>query len=75
MDVDPDYDPSEFLLSGYNPMRIKEEPDPQQKELKIDDDLAISESDDEQNIDNPSNIQQQFTSQAPDDGDDDGIWF
>lgn len=39
MDVDPNYDPSDFLMKGL--------PHNQSSNVKIHDDLAVSESDDE----------------------------
>ncbi|XP_017772378.1 PREDICTED: transcription initiation factor TFIID subunit 1 isoform X3 [Nicrophorus vespilloides] len=69
MDVDPNYDPSDFLMAGL-PMRVKDEGS---NVMKIDDDLAVSESDDENgggggNLNDSTNNQQ-----IPED--DDGIWF
>lgn len=48
MDVDPNYDPSDFLMSGL-PLRKNDEmsPENQYSEMKIQDDLAVSESEDE----------------------------
>lgn len=67
MDVDPNYDPSDFLLVGL-PARDEK------SENKIQDDLAVSESDDDEN--NPK--QKQKTSQPlPQPEEDVGgdLWF
>lgn len=67
MDVDPNYDPSDFLLAGL-PARDEK------SENKIQDDLAVSESDDDEN--NPK--QKQKTSQPlPQPEEDVGgdLWF
>lgn len=66
MDVDPNYDPSDFLLAGL-PSREDKNVD------KIQDDLAISESDDEtQNI--PLDTKQELETQ-PDEDDGGDLWF
>ncbi|CAH1372514.1 unnamed protein product [Tenebrio molitor] len=74
MDVDPNYDPSDFLMSGLPMHSNKDEIkidehvlQPQDTELKIHDDLAVSESEDEgQNV-NDVPVQEE------DDGGD--LWF
>lgn len=48
MDVDPNYDPSDFLLAGLPAREVK-------NENKIQDDLAVSESDDD--AEGSSNLQ------------------
>lgn len=60
MDVDPNYDPSDFLLAGL-PGREKKE------ESKIQDDLAVSESEDENIVE-----KQEPPSNEEDGGD---LWF
>lgn len=68
MDIDPNYDPSDFLMSGLTVVRKVEETMPRQG-IKIHDDLAVSESEDEeisQEIQpDQENIQEE----------DDGVWF
>ncbi|XP_066256544.1 transcription initiation factor TFIID subunit 1 [Euwallacea similis] len=46
MDVDPNYDPSDFLMSGLASVRKVEDPI-QGQDIKIHDDLAVSESEEE----------------------------
>ncbi|XP_015433770.1 PREDICTED: transcription initiation factor TFIID subunit 1 [Dufourea novaeangliae] len=67
MDVDPNYDPSDFLLAGL-PARDEK------SENKIQDDLAVSESEDEAEI---SAQQKQKTQQLPQPEEDVGgdLWF
>lgn len=73
MDVDPNYDPSDFLMSGL-PMHKEEDIkidesvlQPQDSAMKIHDDLAVSESEDEgQNVTG-------MQVQEEDDGGD--LWF
>lgn len=75
MDVDPNYDPSDFLLAGLPAREDK-------GENKIQDDLAVSESDDDAESSNnlqskqeaQQNQQQQQMSQPDEDvaGD---LWF
>ncbi|XP_060532389.1 transcription initiation factor TFIID subunit 1 isoform X2 [Cylas formicarius] len=48
MDVDPNYDPSDFLMSGLTLVRKVEDPI-QGQDIKIHDDLAVSDSEDEAN--------------------------
>ncbi|KAH1004133.1 transcription initiation factor TFIID subunit 1 isoform X2 [Dendroctonus ponderosae] len=67
MDVDPNYDPSDFLMSGLASVRKVEDPI-QGQDIKIHDDLAVSESDEELRNDlepEPENNPE----------DDDGVWF
>lgn len=67
MDVDPNYDPSDFLMSGLASVRKVEDPI-QGQDIKIHDDLAVSESDEELHNDlepEPENNPE----------DDDGVWF
>lgn len=71
MDVDPNYDPSDFLLPGLAARDDK-------GENKIQDDLAVSESDDDtestiQKQETQQNQQQQQLSQADEDVGD--LWF
>ncbi|CAG9761722.1 unnamed protein product [Ceutorhynchus assimilis] len=68
VDVDPNYDPSDFLMSGLASVRKVDDP-VQGQEIKIHDDLAVSESEDEEN--------HQHLQQEPDNipEDDDGVWF
>ncbi|XP_023310146.1 transcription initiation factor TFIID subunit 1 isoform X2 [Anoplophora glabripennis] len=61
MDVDPNYDPSDFLMTGL-PLRKVEDAD-----MKIQDDLAVSESEDE------GTTVPRETMQEEDDGGD--LWF
>ncbi|KAG5898078.1 hypothetical protein JTB14_001783 [Gonioctena quinquepunctata] len=65
MDVDPNYDPSDFLMSGL-PLR-KVEDFQQETEMKIHDDLAVSESEDE-----GTNVHQENVQEEDDGGD---LWF
>ncbi|XP_074028237.1 TATA-box binding protein associated factor 1 isoform X1 [Leptinotarsa decemlineata] len=65
MDVDPNYDPSDFLMSGL-PLR-KVEDLHHDTEMKIHDDLAVSESEDE-----GANIPQEPVQEDDDAGD---LWF
>ncbi|KAG8039641.1 hypothetical protein G9C98_000370 [Cotesia typhae] len=71
MDVDPNYDPSDFLLAGLPPRAKKVEVD------KIQDDLAVSESDDEiETVDEP--LKQEQENQQPNPSEDDvagDLWF
>lgn len=75
MDVDPNYDPSDFLLAGLPAREVK-------NENKIQDDLAVSESDDDaegsSNLQSkqeaPQNQQQQQLSQPDEDVGGD-LWF
>lgn len=79
MDVDPNYDPSDFLMSGLPLHKVDENAQLSQEMLpmnqqentdagmKIHDDLAVSESDDE----NPNTIHD--TLQDDDDAGD--LWF
>lgn len=73
MDVDPNYDPSDFLMSGL-PLRKVEDVnrfdtslEPQSSTMKIHDDLAVSESEDE-----TENTQQETMQDDEDAGD---LWF
>ncbi|KAJ8935568.1 hypothetical protein NQ318_001562 [Aromia moschata] len=66
MDVDPNYDPSDFLMSGL-PLRKVEDLPSQESSMKIQDDLAVSESEDE-----GANIQQESMQEDDDGGD---LWF
>lgn len=60
MDVDPNYDPSDFLMKGL--------PQNQSINEKIDDDLAVSESDDE--LRHNQNMKQDEMEEKPGD-----LWF
>lgn len=68
MDVDPNYDPSDFLLAGL-PARDEK------SENKIQDDLAVSESDDD--TDNNAKQKQKTPQQLPQSEEDVGgdLWF
>lgn len=72
MDVDPNYDPSDFLLAGLPAREDK-------SENKIQDDLAVSESDDDaegstlQSKQETQNQQQQLSQPDEDVGGD--LWF
>ncbi|KOC60123.1 Transcription initiation factor TFIID subunit 1 [Habropoda laboriosa] len=68
MDVDPNYDPSDFLLAGL-PARDEK------SENKIQDDLAVSESDDdaENNAKQKQKTSQQLSQPEEDVGGD--LWF
>lgn len=69
MDVDPNYDPSDFLLAGLPPRAQKVEVD------KIHDDLAVSESDEEMEAPSePVILENQQQSQPEEDVDGD-LWF
>lgn len=63
MDVDPNYDPSDFLMSGLPLRKV----DPQDGDMKIQDDLAVSESEDE-----GANVPQETMPEEDDGGD---LWF
>ncbi|VEN63707.1 unnamed protein product [Callosobruchus maculatus] len=68
MDVDPNYDPSDFLMSGL-PLRkteVEQEED-RDHEVKIHDDLAVSESEDE-----GANAQHEQPQEEDDGGE---LWF
>lgn len=73
MDVDPNYDPSDFLLAGLPAREDK-------SENKIQDDLAVSESDDDaesstlQSKQETQQVQQQPLSQPDEDVGGD-LWF
>jgi len=70
MDVDPNYDPSDFLLAGLPTREDK-------GENKIQDDLAVSESDDDtENIASKQEVQQN-QQQLPQPDEDVGgdLWF
>lgn len=71
MDVDPNYDPSDFLLAGLPAREDK-------GENKIQDDLAVSESDDESsnNLQSKQEVQQNQQQQTQPDEDVAGdLWF
>ncbi|KYM76533.1 Transcription initiation factor TFIID subunit 1 [Atta colombica] len=71
MDVDPNYDPSDFLLAGL-PARDDK------GENKIQDDLAVSESDDDtENVTSKQEVQQNQQQQLPQPDEDVGgdLWF
>lgn len=64
-DVDPNYDPSDFLMAGL-PKKV--EPEQDRDEGKIQDDLAVSESEDEgTNVNNSGQMMEE------DDGGE--LWF
>lgn len=72
MDVDPNYDPSEFLMSGIPSLRKVNETRAEHHEqentdagMKIHDDLAVSESEDEGAGMSQEGLQEE----------DDGLWF
>lgn len=73
MDVDPNYDPSDFLMSGLPIRKVEDENrldssgDQQNSAMKIHDDLAVSESEDERD-----NTQQEAMQEDEDAGD---LWF
>ncbi|KAF7268302.1 hypothetical protein GWI33_018568 [Rhynchophorus ferrugineus] len=69
MDVDPNYDPSDFLMPGLNAARKVEEPTEGQ-DMKIHDDLAVSESEDEEPPPEDMTAEQDNLPE-----DDDGVWF
>lgn len=75
MDVDPNYDPSDFLMAGLP--RAKTDDDLKQDlgipEAKIHDDLAVSESDDEGLTPIEQVSATQHTMPEEDDGGD--LWF
>lgn len=68
MDVDPNYDPSDFLLAGLPARAVK-------SENKIQDDLAVSESDDD--AENNTKQKQKKPQQLPQPEEDVGgdLWF
>lgn len=66
MDVDPNYDPSDFLMTGLPRKQEAVPVDPQDSGMKIHDDLAVSESEDE-----GMNVSQE-TSQEEEEGE---VWF
>lgn len=63
MDVDPNYDPSDFLLQGIPHNRG---PNPTHKVIQ--DDLEVSESDDETNM-----LKREPEEEDEDEGE--GLWF
>lgn len=74
IDVDPNYDPSDFLMSGLplcKPEAVKENLDEHDVGIKIHDDLEVSESEDEENSANVAETQQQV--QEEEDGGE--LWF
>jgi transcription initiation factor TFIID subunit 1 len=75
MDVDPNYDPSDFLLHGLPQQRAAQLAAGQVSvHDKIHDDLEVSESDDEMSTATTSVIE--TTKREPDDEDDGGeLWF
>lgn len=70
MDVDPNYDPSDFLLAGLPAREDK-------GENKIQDDLAVSESDEETDgiALHPKEEMQQTQQQQPDEDVGGDLWF
>lgn len=80
LDVDPNYDPSDFLMSGlpihkqenitHSDIKLEEH---QLTDLKIHDDLAVSESEDEGG--NPSTSINPQQVQDDDDVADGDLWF
>lgn len=66
MDVDPNYDPSDFLLAGLPSREEKEQ-------IRIQDDLAVSESEDEIETKDEPILQKQEPPQEEDLGGD--LWF
>ena len=65
MDVDPNYDPSDFLkLAGLPTREVKEQ-------VRIQDDLAVSESEDE--IETKDELIRE--KQEPPQNEEDGLWF
>ncbi|XP_050296996.1 transcription initiation factor TFIID subunit 1 isoform X2 [Anthonomus grandis grandis] len=73
MDVDPNYDPSDFLMSGLASVRKVDDPI-QGHDIKIHDDLAVSESDDEDHHHHhQSQMQSEVDNMIPED--EDGVWF
>lgn len=69
MDVDPNYDPSDFLMSGLASVRKVNDPI-QGQDIKIHDDLAVSESDDDN--ERPQEMQKDYENMPEDE---DGVWF
>lgn len=70
MDVDPNYDPSDFLMVGLPKSEVLHiKPDPE--EMKIHDDLAVSESEEECNT-NQQSSSHQIIHEEDDGGD---LWF
>ncbi|XP_056630576.1 transcription initiation factor TFIID subunit 1 isoform X2 [Diorhabda sublineata] len=70
IDVDPNYDPSDFLMSGLPLRKVDESELQQETAMKIHDDLAVSESDDE-----GTNIPQENQETLPDEDGAGDIWF
>lgn len=71
LDVDPNYDPSDFLMAGLPKNRSFDEdikPSHADISLKIQDDLAVSESEDE-------GSHSKSTQQIQDDDDVGDVWF
>lgn len=74
LDVDPNYDPSDFLMAGLpmcKPELVKEDITIDEHHVGIHDDLAVSESEDEGTDTHLTEMQQQM--QDEDDGGD--LWF
>jgi transcription initiation factor TFIID subunit 1 len=74
MDVDPNYDPSDFLLHGLPQQRAAQLAGQVSLHDKIHDDLEVSESDDEMSTATAS--VNETAKREPDDEDDGGeLWF
>jgi transcription initiation factor TFIID subunit 1 len=75
MDVDPNYDPSDFLLHGLPQQRAAQAAAAAQVSVdKIHDDLEVSESDDEMSMATAS--MSEPLKREPDEDDDGGdLWF
>lgn len=87
MDVDPNYDPSDFLMQGLPQQKMGPSSSHSQK-LAIQDDLAVSESDEEEEcrikqepenlkrIDDPSVVKRDYDEEDEDEEDDgESLWF
>ncbi|XP_050517356.1 transcription initiation factor TFIID subunit 1 isoform X2 [Diabrotica virgifera virgifera] len=70
MDVDPNYDPSDFLMSGLPLRKVEESELQQENAMKIHDDLAVSESEDE-----GTNAPQENQDNMQEDDDAGDLWF
>uniref|UniRef100_A0A6P7FJW6 Transcription initiation factor TFIID subunit 1 n=1 Tax=Diabrotica virgifera virgifera TaxID=50390 RepID=A0A6P7FJW6_DIAVI len=70
MDVDPNYDPSDFLMSGLPLRKVEESELQQENAMKIHDDLAVSESEDE-----GTNAPQETQDNMQEDDDAGDLWF
>lgn len=75
MDVDPNYDPSDFLMAGLPRAKMEMDEKPHIQEAKIHDDLAVSESDDEGLLPVEQQTATHHHQLAPEEDDGGDLWF